>query len=307
MSQYIKDQPPLPSGEETRTVRGTQRSGLALTSLILGIVSLIPYLTCFAPIAGAFALIFGIVAFCSITFSKREVKGKWFAIIGIACSVYSLWMAVQLFTSMREDMHEYQKQKESVPLSAFEKAEKNIRVANQDDYAFGNTPRAKALARDVATRFKLVREEFFSKTDRGLSLTDGQFLTHCELNEDTCAFLIHVPKLRKFDEDAKSSLCDIAWMLAQSALAETDFPEGGKLAVGVKGVLFYENIYLGEHVKEIGDKPGDTGRTRVTSEEERLSPFFPEDLSSAEPEPDATLPDPADSASQEPKKTNTQP
>ena len=275
MSQYFKEDPHRNPEVLTAPQRGSARSGMAVTSLILGILSIIPYLSCFYPIAAILSLIFGTISLVGIAKSKSKIKGKWFALIGIVCSVYSLWVAVQMVISIGKDMAEAN-QLNNAPPSAFKQAERNILVANQDQYFFGNTPEAEALAANLSRHFKEVREQHFTSSGNGLSLTDDQFLTHCELHEDTCAFLIHVPKLRKFDAKAKRSLCDIAWMLAQSTLAESNFPEGGQLAVGVKGVVLYENIYLGIHVKQSGDTPGDSGRQKVSSSEEVLKAFFPE-------------------------------
>ena len=143
------------------------------------------------------------------------------------------------------------------------------------------------MAESFAGQMKALRETGFSSGDKGgLSLSEGQFLTHCEIHGDTCAILVHVPQLRKFDDGAKIVLNDIAWIVAQNLLAGTSFPEGGELVVALKGIALYDDIRLGRHVKNPSEDERTPGLERRGLEELDLKRFFPEPPEDASPDPE---------------------
>jgi hypothetical protein len=77
-----------------------------------------------------------------------------------------------------------------------------------------------------------------------LQLSDGEYLTFCELHPDRCLFLVHVPSYRKFTGDAKRALAQLAWLAAQ-ATAAGELKGEAKLGVGLRGVLTYGDILIG--------------------------------------------------------------
>jgi hypothetical protein len=94
--------------------------------------------------------------------------------------------------------------------------------------AFGNSAEGEKLARDFSIVLKATREKSFTQgsTLEILDNTKGEFLTYCELHSQECAFIVHVPHLRKFDKsvfenvDARKLLAQLAWMTAQKVLRE---------------------------------------------------------------------------------------
>jgi hypothetical protein len=120
--------------------------------------------------------------------------------------------------------------------------------------AFGNTPEAVRLAGRFSEAFKAERARTFT---RGFQLeilesTRGEFMTYCELHAQECAFIVHVPKLRKFDQspfekvDARKLLAQLAWVTAQGVLkAEGAGKPRMELAVGLRGISQYGPIMLG--------------------------------------------------------------
>jgi hypothetical protein len=120
--------------------------------------------------------------------------------------------------------------------------------------AFGNSPEAVKLARDFSEAFKAERARRFSSGNKLeiLDHTDGEFMTCCELHKEECAFIVHVPQLRKFEKDmfakvdARKSLAQLAWVTAQAVLKKQS---AGKpkmeLAVGLRGISQYGPIMLG--------------------------------------------------------------
>ena len=88
------------------------------------------------------------------------------------------------------------------------------------------------------------------------SISKGEFLTYCQLNADSCVFLVHVPELRRFTIDAKKSMCTLAWANAQSILKARINSPPRTLAVGVKGAVLYESIMIGNPVPGPGQGDG---------------------------------------------------
>lgn len=127
------------------------------------------------------------------------------------------------------------------PAVTLEQAESNI-VSDLSGVAYSNSEEGKKLAENFGALFKKAALE---GTD---AIKDRhEFITHCQLNENSALFLVHVPKLRKFDDESKERFCEIAWVIAHAVLADAEFPEGAKLAVGVKGIALYQNIYFGNY------------------------------------------------------------
>jgi len=299
MSQYFN----VPQAPAAPVARGPQRSGLAVASLVTGLLSL-PLFFCLGIPLAVLSLIFGIVALVMISKSPATRKGKGLALTGIICSTISLAGTVGLTIWARNNPDTGESPRRSVPKTALEEAEDNIRIKRNEQIAFGNSPEAEELAARMSEQFKTLRETLFTESTSRLSLSDGEFLTHCELHENSCAFLIHVPSLRKFDDDAKKSLSDLAWLLAQSVLGTTEFPEGGRLAVGVKGLLLYDDIRTGKHVKDReGNEDQATGMEASNETESVLKAFFPEltDGNATVAEPNGNQP--ANSSSEKPEET----
>jgi hypothetical protein len=137
---------------------------------------------------------------------------------------------------------------------------------------------------------KTLREVFFSEEKRkGISLSDGEFITWCELREGQCAFIVHVPSYRKFTEDAKDSLETLAWTAAQQTVRDT-LEEGDELAVGMKGVVLWGDVRVGTVVGQ--DSEGD-GIEQQGKDEAILYPFFvsPEPATDPTDPPQIKLPD----------------
>ena len=270
MSQYINQphaRPSIPGGAQ----RGVQTSGLAVASMVLGIVSVLLFFLCFVNgIFGLVGLILGGVSVAKINGSGGMLKGKGMAITGIILSLIGIAISVAMVLWIKNI--EPSEEAANAPKSRLSIAERNIQIGSEDRIAFGNSSEAADLAQQFADRMKKLRDTMFTSAGDGFSVSGGNFLTHCELHDDSVAFLVHVPKLRKFDQDAKDGLCDIAWMVAHQVL-EGKFEEGKPIVVGVKGFALYEQIIVGHHYVEL-DKANDSVTSRDT-DKDVLEPFFP--------------------------------
>lgn len=153
---------------------------------------------------------------------------------------------------------------------AFKNAEYEIASKRDKPPGRGNSLEAIELANTFASRMKEVCDEAFTINRKPLlQLSDGEFLTYCQLQEDRCLFLVHVPSYRKFTKDAKKTLSELAWIVAQSTTAGK-LRKPSKLAVALRGVLTYGDILVGESVPSTEDKL--TGFS--TAKKEDLFAFF---------------------------------
>lgn len=128
---------------------------------------------------------------------------------------------------------------------AFKSAEYQIASKRDKPPGRGNSPQAIRLANMLAERMKEMSDEMFTSGRKPiLQLSDGEYLTFCELHPDRALFLVHVPSYRKFTKDAKKLLAEMAWLAAQSTTAG-QLPSDAKLAVGLRGVVTYGDILVG--------------------------------------------------------------
>ncbi len=148
-------------------------------------------------------------------------------------------------------------------------AEANI-VASGAGVAYSNSEAGEVLAGKFSKLFKAAALE---GTD---TIKDNHdFIVHCQLNDGSTLFLVHVPKLRKFEKESKERFCEIAWKIAHLVLADSDIQPGGKLSVGVKGLALYQNIYSGKFdPNNLLDESGNAGVLTKGKDKSVLEEFF---------------------------------
>jgi len=149
-------------------------------------------------------------------------------------------------------------------------------VSSKSNGSFhGNTGESKELARRFADASSEMRDALIEKGKTSkISLSGGNFLTYCQMSEHGTAFIVHVPDLRKFSDEAKALMCDAAWFAASQVVNDLD-PAPKNLAVGVRGVVLYESILLGVPGKDFEDSATDGLLSRHRSSESQvLRPFF---------------------------------
>lgn len=74
--------------------------------------------------------------------------------------------------------------------------------------------------------------------------SDG-FTSVCSVRGDTAVFLIHVPDLRKFTDEAKVAMGQWSWAAARVGWSQLPEPRPAKLAVALKGALIYDRLLTG--------------------------------------------------------------
>ncbi|HEY3966636.1 MAG TPA: hypothetical protein VGM05_18890 [Planctomycetaceae bacterium] len=164
--------------------------------------------------------------------------------------------------------------------SGFKAANAQITVKT-GSVARGNSEAAINLAAEYSKNIHALREAFFTKRKKKplFSLSDGEFLTYCRLDEEACVFLVHVPDLRKFSKEAKSDLAELAWATGQQIAHSNLENPPPRLAVGVRGVMLYDNAMVGK--LGAGDEVAGEGiesRQSGSGSERLLFSFFNSDV-----------------------------
>ena len=259
---------------------GPTTSPLAVVSLLSGIGAW-PMLCCCAFVsipAGLTAVVTGHLALSGISRSEGRVTGKPLAWLGLAGGYGALIMGAAFVTLGLSGA--FDADEGAVDNAAATAAEALTKIelkinSNDQGIAHGNSPKAIELAKRYSETMLRLREELFTPEEKGaISLTDGQFITWCELRDGKCAFVVNVPSYRRFEGDAKESLAELAWAAAHETVAG-ELKEGDDLAVGLKGLFLFGDVMVGK----VGPAEGETpDYEKKESDKELLYPFLePED------------------------------
>ena len=171
----------------------------------------------------------------------------------ILATLLAGWMTVMSFTKPAED---FLGSASSAEKTAFEEANRLIAI-DKGPEAYGNTPDAEKLAAAFSAMVKLGRQMGIQAGKKStISLSKGKFLTYCRINADSCAFMVHVPDLRKFTSDAKTYIADMAWAVAMKSASQLQ-PQPKRLAVGIRGAFLYDTVIEGHIVAD--DKDSEEG------------------------------------------------
>jgi hypothetical protein len=126
---------------------------------------------------------------------------------------------------------------------AFRRADDSI-ASYHGKTGFGNSVKAAAGAIRFAAAVKAFRDLAIGGKDEGhVSMSQGHFLTYVHKSRDSVGLLVHVPRLRKNDEDAKQLIEDMIWQAALPMAREQLDSSGGMLLVGVRGMSSYDKVW----------------------------------------------------------------
>ena len=152
--------------------------------------------------------------------------------------------------------------------AAFDQA--NGRLTNNNkQFAFGNGPVATELAQKFNERMRLMLKVGF-KNRASNSSVDDDIITYVNLTDDSAAFLIYIPGLRSYKEDAQGTLLDVAWPLARGRVKELEPQVDRKLAIGLRGTLLYGASAFGSSGMDEPDEKKHSGAIL----NESFYPFF---------------------------------
>ena len=94
-----------------------------------------------------------------------------------------------------------------------------------------------------STKFGRGKSGLLRRAAAGLD-ADG-FTAVCSVRGDTAVFLLHVPDLRKFADDAKEAMGKMAWFAARAGWAELPEPRPARICAAIKGIASYDRAVDG--------------------------------------------------------------
>jgi hypothetical protein len=220
-----------------------QRKGLAIASLVLGLIGLLTF--GLFGVGAMLGLVLGGIAIWKATKQPAEYGGRGIAVGGLITNAAGGAMAVVLgllIVAGRSTV----KPAPAPGETAFQVASSKI-FMYRGETAFGNTPDAKSLAERHSRVMTSMSEVLFTGGPRKgrPSLSEDKFLTYCERRPDRICFLVHVPALRSYQGEARNTLLKIAWMAARQVTKEERTPADLKLAVGLRGAVAYGATAMG--------------------------------------------------------------
>lgn len=261
------------------TIDRREAPTLSVVSLVLGILSPFLIIACFSSlVTSLIAIVTGHIALMTIKRSTVPQRGRAMAIVGASLGYFVFVMTSVLliyFVNLDWDRPAPNRAGNVVAGSASDRlfdAESLIRGGGNGAVAKGNTPAAVEIAKRFSKALKNASDDAFTGgRERILDLTGGEFLTYCELHEDSCALLVHVPQYKDYQGEVRDALSALAWTIAVSTTGEHLDP-GDRLAVAMKGTLLYGDILVGAQPENDSNEIGELG------EKEDLYAFFPAPL-----------------------------
>lgn len=144
----------------------------------------------------------------------------------------------------------------------------------------GNTPTAKSAGSACASMMQAWLDSASSDSPKNVT-------TWCELHPERVLFLVRVPDLRQYHDDAKDEICHAAWFAAQVAARELELTSDAEIAVAVRGLALYDRMMTGQFVPALEDEDEDIEATmkaairktdrRVTGADKFAGYFVPPD------------------------------
>lgn len=201
---------------------------------------------------------------------KRGIIGTIFLILG---GLFVLNLAIAFAFAIWGAVHSKDHPNASVEApgkDAFEEASKSI-FNNDKGVAHGNSPEAEELAAKLSAGLGEAYKDI-SAVDKPdlLDQTGGKFLVFCQLDEDSCVFLVHVPNLRHFNSRSKQSIAEASYLEACLVLRDSGAKGIRRVVVATRGTILYATALVGsyppqqpnpqEHVEKLevdaGNVPG---------------------------------------------------
>lgn len=233
----------------------TMTSASAIASMIFGIASPIGICTCISPIlTSILAIVLGNIALSRIAKSNGRLLGRGNAIAGLVLGYIFLPLSIGLtflYYSVLSNL--------PAPAAPGARGAPTRQQASQLDIAeiqlsgapegftAGNTPKAKELAESYSQNLSFLIQKTVVEKKRGTEKSvDDRVAVVCQLNGDSICFLVKIPGYRHYEDEAKQVLADMAWAVGTATANESELPVGSQLGVGLKGLLFYGAVMVGD-------------------------------------------------------------
>ena len=251
----------------------TMSSASAVSSMIFGIASPLGICTCISPmVTSILAIVLGHISLSKIKKSNGRLLGRGNAIAGLILGYIFLPLSIGLtflYYSAVANMPEPGSRmgpganrgpaanRASAASLGLADAELKLSGA-KEGFTTGNTPEAHELAKTYSEKLSFLIQNTIVEKRRDVEKSvDDRVIVNCQLNDDSVCFLVKIPDYRKYEDEAKSGLADMAWAVGTITASEAELPDGSRLGVGLKGIVFYGAVMVGDMDAESPSISGD--------------------------------------------------
>ena len=213
-------------------------SPLAIVALICGIASLFLFFFVFG-LLGAAAVALGLLALKQIREAKVAKGGRGLARAGVVTGSIGLLLGIALTVLVQ-----YQNGATLVE-TRLDDAEKVLLSQTGVETGFGNAEASVALANQMATRMEKFCTDSLTEKPGGFSIVGDRHVAYCQMGRKSAAFLIVIPRFRKYSAESQIQIGKEAWQAAQQ-IVDGKLPAGSELAVALRSGLAYDLILSGK-------------------------------------------------------------
>lgn len=144
----------------------------------------------------------------------------------------------------------------------------------------GNTAKATEAAETFTNVLKAYRSMAVSESkSKKTTGSKDHFITWCEVQGNRCLFIVHVPDLRRFQDDAKTAIAEGAWLAAQVSSKKLDLPVNAELAVALRGDILYDRLITGHRLVGVeSDSPEFEAKLKKSMEGTKKSSALDDEL-----------------------------
>lgn len=267
-----------------------QTSAFAVLSMLCGLAAVPLMCMCFLSVPFSIAaIIFGHSARGVVRNSPERYEGFGMATSGmllgyVTLAVCAAFLAIPIATNSVRIPTAATRNQGANQNPLLIQAEDQL-LAGTEQNIFGVTT-TNASATDLAQHY-LEALQILDQThfDEGIetetaAASPRAYRVFVQLNSDSAAFLLHVPEYQRFTEDAKETLNDNAWLIAQRSVDDI-LPRDSQLAVCIYSAEGQETVMIGQTSRD-----GSTAPKANRKDRKRLASLFR--LAQRVPRPDAT-------------------
>jgi hypothetical protein len=176
---------------------------------------------------------------------KSGLFARVMIVVGILFVAFMVFRVVQFAVHMKDHPVKREAGMEELSEAA------RLIVGSSRGIVHGNNSEARKCAEELSRKMQIIRQTMFEGGNPNSIemkvLTKGEFLVFCQLNEDSCAFLIHVPEMRRYTDSAKESIAELAYVAAAGILDSAEQRGVHQLAVATRGSILYETLLIGDY------------------------------------------------------------
>lgn len=129
---------------------------------------------------------------------------------------------------------------------------------------------ANSLARHYIESLHVRDELEFSRTGESEDIAPREYRVYVRLNADSVAYLVRVPEFERFTDDARQTLFETCWTIAQRSVDHI-LPAGSEVGVGIYSDAGVERVLTGKTVPE---QSAESGLKKQHRKEKALAAFF---------------------------------